>query len=146
MIEFNATFLVAMLSFVVFIMIMNAIFYRPVLNIMRKREEYINSNYNEANSNSEEAQKLDAQRTEKIQQTQNQCRTDIKNIVEEAQNIASKNAQDARAKVKDEIQSRKDSLTRESEALEGALKSGVVTDLASSITSKLLGKDLAVNK
>ena len=146
MIEFNATFLVAMLSFVLFIMIMNAIFYRPVLNIMRKREEYINSNYNEANSNSEEAQKLDAQRTEKIQQTQNQCRTDIKNIVEEAQNIASKNAQDARAKVKDEIQSRKDSLTRESEALEGALKSGVVTDLASSITSKLLGKDLAVNK
>lgn len=146
MIEFNATFLVAMLSFVVFIMIMNAIFYRPILNIMRKREEYINSNYNEANSNSEEAQKLDAQRTEKIQQTQNQCRTDIKNIVEEAQNIASKNAQDARAKVKDEIQSRKDSLTRESEALEGALKSGVVTDLASSITSKLLGKDLAVNK
>lgn len=146
MIEFNATFLVAMLSFVVFIMIMNAIFYRPVLNIMRKREEYINSNYNEANSNSEEAQKLDAQRTEKIQQTQNQCRTDIKNIVEEAQNIASKNAQDARAKVKDEIQLKKDSLVRESEALEGALKSGVVTDLASSITSKLLGKDLAVNK
>lgn len=146
MIEFNATFLVAMLSFVVFIMIMNAIFYRPVLNIMRKREEYINSNYNEANSNSEEAQKLDAQRTEKIQQTQNQCRTDIKNIVEEAQNIASKNAQDARAKVKDEIQSRKDSLVRESEALEGVLKSSVVTDLASSITSKFMSKDLAVNK
>lgn len=146
MIEFNATFLVAMLSFVVFIMIMNAIFYRPILNVMRKREEYINSNYDEAKNNSEESQKLDTERSEKIQQTQNQCRTDIKNIVEEAQNIASKNAQEARVKVKDEIQSRKDSLTRESEALEGALKSSVVTDLASSITSKLLGKDLAVNK
>lgn len=146
MIEFNATFLVAMLSFVVFIMIMNAIFYRPILNVMRKREEYINSNYDEAKNNSEESQKLDTERAEKIQQTQNQCRTDIKNIVEEAQNIASKNAQEARVKVKDEIQSRKDSLTRESEALEGALKSSVVTDLASSITSKLLGKDLAVNK
>ena len=146
MIEFNATFLVAMLSFVVFIMIMNAIFYRPVLNIMRKRESYINSNYNDAKNNTEEAQKLDSQRADKIQATQNQCRTNIKNIVEEAQNIASKNTQEARAKVKDEIQSRKDSLTRESEALEGALKSGVVADLASSITSKLLGKDLAVNK
>lgn len=146
MIEFNATFLVAMLSFVVFIMIMNAIFYRPILNVMRKREEYINSNYDEAKNNSDESQKLDAERAEKLQQTQNQCRTDIKNIVEEAQNVASKNTQDARVKVKDEIQSRKDSLTRESEALEGALKSGVVTDLASSITSKLLGKDLAVNK
>ena len=146
MIEFNATFLVAMLSFVVFIMIMNAIFYRPVLNIMRKRESYINSNYNDAKNNTEEAQKLDSQRADKIQATQNQCRTNIKNIVEEAQNIASKNTQEARAKVKDEIQSRKDSLTRESEALECALKSGLVADLASSITSKLLGKDLAVNK
>lgn len=146
MIEFNATFLVAMLSFVVFIMIMNAIFYRPVLNIMRKREEYVNSNYEDAKNNSEESQKLDAQRAEKIQQTQNQCRIEIKNVVEEAQNLASKNSQDARAKVKEEIQSQKDSLTKESEALEGALKSGVVSDLASSITSKLLGKDLAVNK
>ena len=45
MVEFNATFLIAMLSFVVFIMIMNAIFYNPILDIMRKREEYINSNY-----------------------------------------------------------------------------------------------------
>ena len=88
MIEFNATFLVAMLSFVVFIMIMNAIFYRPILNVMRKREEYINSNYDEAKNNSEESQKLDTERAEKIQQTQNQCRTDIKNIVEDAQNIA----------------------------------------------------------
>ena len=55
MIEFNATFLVAMLSFVVFIMIMNAIFYRPILNIMRKRDEYINSNYDEAKELSEQA-------------------------------------------------------------------------------------------
>ena len=38
MMEFNATFLIAMLSFVVFIMIMNAIFYNPILSIIRKRE------------------------------------------------------------------------------------------------------------
>lgn len=146
MIEFNATFLVAMLSFVVFIMIMNAIFYRPILNIMRKRDEYINSNYDEAKERSEQAEKLDVKKAETIQQTQNECRTEIKNVVENAQGLASKNVQDARTEVKNEIQFKKDSLVRESEALEGVLKSSVVTDLASSITSKFMSKDLAVNK
>ncbi len=146
MIEFNATFLVAMLSFVVFIMIMNAIFYRPILNIMRKRDEYINSNYDEAKKLSEQAEKLDIEKAETIQQTQNECRTEIKNVVENAQGLASKNVQDARTEVKNEIQLKKDSLVRESEALEGVLKSSVVTDLASSITSKFMSKDLAVNK
>ena len=146
MIEFNATFLVAMLSFVVFIMIMNAIFYRPILNIMRKRDEYINSNYDEAKAFSEQAEKLDTKKAETIQQTQNECRTEIKNVVENAQGLASKNVQDARTEVKNEIQLKKDSLVRESEALEGVLKSSVVTDLASSITSKFMSKDLAVNK
>lgn len=146
MIEFNATFLVAMLSFVVFIMIMNAIFYRPILNIMRKRDEYINSNYDEAKELSEQAEKLDIKKAETIQQTQNECRIEIKNVVENAQGLASKNVQDARTEVKNEIQLKKDSLVRESEALEGVLKSSVVTDLASSITSKFMSKDLAVNK
>lgn len=146
MIEFNATFLVAMLSFVVFIMIMNAIFYRPILNIMRKRDEYINSNYDEAKELSEQAEKLDIKKAETIQQTQNECRTEIKNVVENAQGLASKNVQDARTEVKNEIQLKKDSLVRESEALEGVLKSSVITDLASSITSKFMSKDLAVNK
>lgn len=146
MIEFNATFLVAMLSFVVFIMIMNAIFYRPILNIMRKRDEYINSNYDEAKELTEQAEKLDIKKAETIQQTQNECRTEIKNVVENAQGLASKNVQDARTEVKNEIQLKKDSLVRESEALEGVLKSSVVTDLASSITSKFMSKDLAVNK
>lgn len=146
MIEFNATFLVAMLSFVVFIMIMNAIFYRPILNIMRKRDEYINSNYDEAKELSEQAEKLDIKKAETIQQTQNECRTEIKNVVENAQGLASKNVQDARTEVKNEIHLKKDSLVRESEALEGVLKSSVVTDLASSITSKFMSKDLAVNK
>ena len=146
MIEFNATFLVAMLSFVVFIMIMNAIFYRPILNIMRKRDEYINSNYDESKKLSEQAEKLDIKKAETIQQTQNECWTEIKNVVENAQGLASKNVQDARIEVKNEIQLKKDSLVRESEALEGVLKSSVVTDLASSITSKFMSKDLAVNK
>ena len=50
MIEFNATFIVSIVSFVVFIFIMNLIFYKPVLSVIKKREEYIIDNNNEAKS------------------------------------------------------------------------------------------------
>lgn len=42
--EFNATFLVSAVSFIVFVFIMNAILYKPVLKIMEERKEYLNDN------------------------------------------------------------------------------------------------------
>ena len=51
MLEFNATFIVAIISFAVFIVIMNAIFYRPILEIIKKRDDYINSNYFDTEKN-----------------------------------------------------------------------------------------------
>ena len=78
MIEFNATFIVAMLSFVVFIFIMNAIFYNPILSIIRKREDYIESNYKDAKSFNDTAEINNNKYSTKITQTQNKCRQDIK--------------------------------------------------------------------
>lgn len=146
MIEFNATFIVAMLSFVVFIFIMNAIFYKPVLNIMRKREEYITGNYSEAKENSEKAQHFDSERAEQIQKTQETCRVKIKDAVEKAQNEASKVTQSAREEVKSQIQAQKDSLYKAGKELEDNVKKNVVSDLANSITSKLIGNSLITNK
>ena len=58
MIEFNATFIIAMLSFVIFILIMNAVFYQPVLNIIRKREDYIQSNYEDSANSEKNAKQI----------------------------------------------------------------------------------------
>lgn len=142
MIEFNATFIVAMLSFVLFIMIMNVIFYKPILNIMRKREEYINSNYSKAKEFSQKADEFETQRNEKIQETQAECRMNIKNIVEKAQDDANLKTSEAREQAKKEIQVKKDTLNVEEQNLKNAVKSTVVSNLASSITSKLLGKEV----
>lgn len=142
MIEFNATFIVAMLSFVLFIMIMNAIFYKPVLNMMRKREEYINSNYQEAKEFFQRAEEFNTQRNEKIKETQAKCRIDIKNIVEAAQTDANSKTSEAREDAKAKIQAKKDALNVEEQNLKNTVKSTVVNDLASSITSKLLGQEV----
>lgn len=145
MIEFNATFIVAMLSFVVFILIMNAIFYNPILNIMRKREEYINSNYNGAKAFAEKANEFSADRETKLQETRAKCRHNIKNIVEAAQSQASEKTHEAKEQSKVKIQSKKDVLTNDEQKLKEAVKSTVVKDLASTIASKLLGEDASVS-
>ena len=46
--EINATILVSAISFIVFIFIMNKILYKPVLEIMEKRQNYNDANKKEA--------------------------------------------------------------------------------------------------
>lgn len=142
MIEFNATFLVAMLSFSVFIFIMNAIFYKPILNIIRKRDEYINSNYEKAKNFKDKATSLDNIRIEKIQETHVLCRHEINEIVENSQSLANEKVQSVKDEVNAQIQSKKDSLNQEEEKLHEVVDSKVVDNLASSIASKLLGTRL----
>lgn len=143
MIEFNATFLVAMLSFVVFIFIMNAIFYKPILSIMRKRDEYINSNYETAKEYTNQANTFNAEHDATIAQTQAKCRISIKNVVEDAQEFAIGKTRAARDQAKAKIQSKKDALLKDEQNLKNIVKSTVVNDLASSIASKVFGGDIA---
>lgn len=146
MVEFNATFLTALLSFALFIIIMNAIFYKPVLSIIRKRENYINSNYDKAQDFAQKTRENENIRCEKIEQTQRKCRKEIQNIVNLAHEEANKKTQEAREKSKAEILSGKDKLTRQEKELEETVNNTVVNDLASSITSKISGVEIPVKR
>ena len=53
--EFNATFIAALVSFIVFIIIMNWILYKPISDIVEKRKKFIDENNNEAKNNSEKS-------------------------------------------------------------------------------------------
>lgn len=75
--EFNATFIVAFISFIVFMIIMNRILYRPILNIVTEREDYVNANLDEANKNSVKKDSLIKEKTDKIDKANN----DAKNII-----------------------------------------------------------------
>jgi len=145
MIEFNATFLIAMLSFVVFIMIMNAIFYNPILGIIRKRDEYIASNYEEAKRLSDSAKEYNDTHSAKIEQTQKKCRHDIRTVVAQVQEQAAAKLIAAKENNKNLIQKKKEVLYSEGEALKNTVKNTVVKDLASSIASKLTGVDTTID-
>jgi len=139
MIEFNATFLIAMLSFVVFILIMNAIFYQPVLNIIRKRDDYINSNYADSTEILEEAKLLENERKNKISAKQPECRKSFNSAVSEFQQKASAKLKAAKDLNKTKLMEEKQKLQQSENELKEQLKNTVVNDLASDITEKLLG-------
>lgn len=139
MIEFNATFIVAMLSFVLFILIMNSIFYNPILSIIRKRDEYINSNYSEAKTLKDTAQSLNEEREIKINQTKENCRQNLMSVVDKVQSDAGQKIKIARDHSKAAIQTGKDDVHAKEEEVKNTIKTEVINDLASSIVSKITG-------
>ena len=64
--EFNATLLVSAVSFIIFVIIMNQILYKPVLAIMQKRQEYINNNRLAADEHGKHANALLEEKDKKI--------------------------------------------------------------------------------
>ena len=56
--EFNATFFVTAISFIVFTFIMNKIFYTPLTKVIDEREEFINNAVTEAKDNTNQAENL----------------------------------------------------------------------------------------
>ena len=137
MFEFNATLIIAMVSFVVFMFIMNAILYRPILNIMRKREDYINSNYETSKKLENTAEEFEQTHAQKIKETQDKCRNEFKERINEVQSVTTSEIRNARENSKIEIQNRKDVLYNKENSMKKELEDTVVKDLASEITSKI---------
>ena len=140
MIEFNATFLVAMLSFVVFILIMNAIFYNPILSIMRKRNAYIDSNYQESKDFEKSAQEYEQTHSQKIEETQERCRLDFKKQIESEQTKSVNEIKSKKDSIKSELKTKKEDLESKENKLRKEMQENVVNNLADLITEKLTVK------
>lgn len=137
MFEFNATFIVAIISFVVFIIIMNAIFYKPVLKIIEERKNFIDGNYNDAKNSNDKAQSLLDNKEKRLSETRETSRKIIKDKTAEANEKSSSILNDAKQSCQNRIQSAKDELKNQELALD---LSGNIEDISDSISKKLLGE------
>ena len=147
MIEFNATFIIAMFSFVVFIMIMNAIYYRPVLNIIRKREDYINSNYDEAKENEISSKNIEDERNNKLNMAKVECKKLFYKEIAKLQEASSLKIKEAKEFNKEHIRKEKDRLLKDESLVQSELKETCFDNLVESVTSKILnGNTVEVRK
>lgn len=133
--EFNATFLVSAISFILFTIIMNKIFYKPLESVMNEREKFINDNIYDAKLSSDKADAITKAREEKLSKSQ----VDAKSLVARKINDANENSRNlteqAKQKSKEDIKSAKDALLNEAENSERDLK---IEELADVIYSKIL--------
>lgn len=136
--EFNGTFFVTIISFIVFVFLMNDILYTPILNIMEERKKFINDNYQAASENdakianiSEEKESLLTNAKETAKDKYNEKITDYK---EKRSEIIT----DAQISANEELEKSKVELSNVSNEVKENLKNSM-TDLANDIVEKIIG-------
>lgn len=141
--EFNATFLVSAISFILFTLIMNKIFYKPLEKVMAERQKFIDDAKTDALNSSSKADAILKDREDRL----NKSTADSKKLVADKINEANANSKAAAAKAKqksqEEITSAKSRLHNEALETTEGLKNGV-KDLAEVISSKLLGMETRI--
>ncbi|MBS4759344.1 MAG: ATP synthase F0 subunit B [Clostridium sp.] len=136
--EFNATFLISALSFIVFIFIMNAILYKPVLAIMEKRADYIKANKNEADLHKQNATALVEDKKHKIADAQRKSRDIVASKADSLKEEKAKVLNDAKNSAGSYFSEQKQSLANQKEETIRNMKHDVA-DLANNLTTKLMG-------
>lgn len=137
--EFNATFIVSAISFVVFSIIMNAIFYKPLAKVVEQRETFVKKTLEEAKQNATKSESIIKDKEKKIEKTKQDAKKIIVDKTEEVKSHKATLAAEAQQKAVNVIESAKDELQKSQEEAQKVLAEES-EKLAMEISSKLLGK------
>ncbi len=144
MLQFNATFLVAMMSFILFIIIMNKILYEPIGKVVAEREDFINKTNEEAEQLNGQAEKIETERVEKLSNADRDAKKVVSDSVENANKKSKEMTDEAKKQSSNEILSAKNELNNQAEQTKELLK-GDIKSLAENISQKILGEYTSID-
>lgn len=136
--EFNATFIASAISFIVFVFIMNAIFYKPLQKVVDERQNFIDEANEVAKTSIEKKEAILKDKSKKLEKTRGEAK---KIILDKSNEVKEKKAlmtQEAQQKVGVEVDNAKAELQTSSKEAETVL-SEEASQLADTISSKILG-------
>lgn len=136
--EFNATFLASIISFLIFVFLMNKILYSPMEKIVKERQKFIDENFNSADENYKKADGLEHQREEKLVGAKNEARSKYNDSVNGFKAQKADILKQAQDKTNAELEEEYQKLNNISNDTKEGLK-GRMTDLANDIVEKVLG-------
>ena len=142
MLEIDGTIIIAMISFIVFGFIMNAVLYKPIMQIIEERKNYISSNSAAEKEAEEGAVEYTEKREEELEKSKKDSR---KLLAEGTQRLKNKQAdeiKDFSVLQKNRADAEKEQIINEAKQAETEL-SHSVSELADMITNKVIGKDRA---
>lgn len=151
--EFNATFLATIITFIAFVILMNKILYAPILNIMEERKSFIDNNFKSASENDAKAQGLLSEKEEKLDAAKEEARESYCTTLDDYKTKKQCIIDRAQDSAKSDLSASAEELERISNDVKNSLK-GSMTDLANDIVEKVIGyrseiqgfNDDAVNK
>lgn len=139
--EFNATFLVSIISFLVFMKIMNAIFYIPLTNLIEERENIVNKNFEDAKQTNIEVETLLKNKEEQLANAAKESRQILIDKTNEANTEYHEQLTNAKINSNKKVNELKVELTKSETKAKEDLNSHV-EDLAQTIINKVLQGDL----
>ena len=139
--EFNATFIIATISFIVFVFVLNQILYKPMAKIVKMREKYISDNNISATNSQNLANDLIEDKNKKTRIANQEA----KDLINKQSNIAKEEKSvllnQALSNFKNRVEENKNSLIQEKEYLKDTMTSDT-ENIANAIISKLIGKEI----
>lgn len=141
--EFNATFLVSTISFIVFVLLMNKILYAPLQKIVEDRKTFIDDNYAEANNAKEKSVSLIEDRKNRLSQASSDARKVMQEKTDIAKSEKAELCSTSRLQANEEIKNKKEELNNQSQQTSEELKNNIAS-IASVISSKILGENVTV--
>lgn len=139
--EFDATFLIAVISFVVFVVIMNKIFYAPILKIMQERQNIVEANFQTAKEINAETQKQTEYHTSQLEKSRNEARQKIAEASLQFKQERSKEISEYKNELYGKINKEKENLKNSAYEAGEVLKDNIV-DIAKEISHKVLAFDI----
>lgn len=136
--EFNGTFFVTIITFIVFVFVMNKILYVPILGIMEERESVISGNYKSAEDNDKKAAALSEEKTEKLTNAKDAARGKYIEAIEDYKSQKSNIIADAQNIAREDAEKTNIELNNISNKVKEGLK-GYMSDLADDIVEKVIG-------
>lgn len=136
--EFNATFLVSAVSFIIFTLIMNKLLYQPISDIVAKRQAYLDANSAAAKKNLDDAESIKSDKEKKLNESRREVKKMIAEESESAKQQKALKEKEKKAEVADKIAAEKQALADEKNLAQEKIAENL-NEISDSIVSKLTG-------
>ena len=136
--EFNATFIVSMVSFILFTILMNKILYRPITQIVEEREKLINDNLQDAEISKTKAEEIYAGKEKRLNDVALENKRLMSEKLAEVNTQAKNQTTEAKKNSIDSINTAKSEIAQKTATLEDEMNARV-DEFANGITAKILG-------
>lgn len=135
--EFNATFLVSAISFIVFVFIMNTVLYRPVIKIMEERQAFLDKNEKDTEDANRQAEEFATKKEAELAKARAEAKSIVDNGTEKFKAENKATLDNYSSEQKQLMEDKKSELYNEMTSAKETLKQSS-DDISRMITDKIL--------